>query len=88
MIAKEAGIKAKYTEGVSKEQLIAMVKSNPQKAFFTAEQLQDFLIDKKIDHAPIQEIFGITFQTVGEYLKQAVPAIKESLAKSGQQQPH
>ena len=88
MIAKEAGIKANYTEGVSKEQLIAMVKSNPQKAFFTAEQLQDFLIDKKIDHAPIQEIFGIKFQTVGEYLKQAVPAVKEALAKSGRQAPH
>jgi NADH dehydrogenase len=88
MIAKEAGIKANYTEGVSKEQLIAMVKSNPQKAFFTAEQLQDFLIDKKIDHAPIHEIFGIKFQTVGEYLKQAVPAVKEALAKSGRQAPH
>jgi len=25
---------------------------------------------------------------VGEYLKQAVPAIKEALAKSVQQQPH
>lgn len=88
MIAQEAGINAHYTEGVSKEQLIAMVKSNPQKAFFTAEQLQDFLIDKKIDHSVIQEIFGIKFQTVGEYLKQAVPAVKEALAKGGQQQAH
>jgi hypothetical protein len=88
MIAKEAGIKAHYTEGVSKEELIARLKSNPQKAFFTAEQLQDFLIDKKIDHKPIQEIFGIKFQPVGEFLKQAVPAIKEALAKSGQQQAH
>lgn len=88
MIAQEAGINAHYTEGVSKEQLIAMVKNNPQKAFFTAEQLQDFLIDKKIDHSVIQEIFGIKFQTVGEYLKQAVPAVKEALAKGGQQQAH
>lgn len=88
MIAQEAGINAHYTEGVSKEQFIAMVKNNPQKAFFTAEQLQDFLIDKKIDHSVIQEIFGIKFQTVGEYLKQAVPAVKEALAKGGQQQAH
>jgi NADH dehydrogenase len=85
MIAREAGIKANYTEGVSKEHLIAMVKSNPQKAFFTSEQLQDFLIDKEIDHTIIKDIFGIQFQTVGEYLKKAVPAVKETLAKGGPQ---
>ncbi len=88
MIAKEAGINANYTEGVSKEELIARVKSSPQKGFFTAEQLQDFLIDKKIDHSVIQEIFGIRFQTVAEYLKQAVPAVKEAMAKAGQQPAH
>jgi len=81
MIAKEAGINAHYTEGVSKEQLIERVKANPQKSFFTAEQLQDFLNDSVIDHTPIKETFGITFQRVGEYLKKAVPEVKAALAK-------
>lgn len=85
MIAREAGIKATYTEGVSKEQLIARIKENPQQAFFTAEQLQDFLIDKKIDHRVIKDIFGIEFQRVGEYLKKAVPEVKAALAQQGQQ---
>ncbi len=87
MIAKEAGINAHYTKGVSKEELIARVKSNPQQAFFTAEQLEDFLIDKKIDHGIIQNIFGVTFQPVADYLKTAVPAIKAALAAGGQK-PH
>jgi hypothetical protein len=81
MIAKEAGIKANYTEGVSKEQLIERVKKNPQQSFFTAEQLQDFLNDSIIDHNPIKETFGITFQRVEEYLKKAVPEVKAALSK-------
>ncbi len=81
MIAREAGINTHYTTGVSKEQLIARIKENPQKAFFTAEQLQDFLIDKKIDHSVIKDIFGIEFQRVGEYLKKAVPEVKAALAQ-------
>jgi len=87
MIAKEAGINAHYTRGVSKEDLIARVKSNPQQAFFTAEQLEDFMIDKKIDHGIIQEIFGIKFLPVADYLKTAIPAIKAALAAGGQR-PH
>jgi NADH dehydrogenase len=87
MIAKEAGINAHYTKGVSKEDLIARVKSNPQKAFFTAEQLEDFLIDKEIDHGIIQDIFGIKFQRVSDFLKKAVPEIKAAMAQ-GAQQPH
>jgi uncharacterized protein YbjT (DUF2867 family) len=81
MIAREAGIQAHYTEGVSKEQLIERIKANPQKSFFTAEQLQDFLNDSIIDHNPIKEIFGITFQRVGDYLKKTVPEVKAALAK-------
>ena len=81
MIAKEAGINANYTKGVSKEQLIERVKSNPQQSFFTTEQLQDFIIDSKIDHSVIREIFGVEFQRVGEYIKKAVPRVKDILAK-------
>lgn len=81
MIAKEAGINANYTKGVSKEQLIERVKSNPQQSFFTTEQLQDFIIDSKIDHSVIKEIFGVEFQRVGEYIKKAVPRVKDILAK-------
>jgi len=81
MIAKEAGIKANYTEGISKEQLIEMAKSNPQKSFFTAEQLQDFINDSVIDHNLIKEIFGIEFQRVKDYIKKAVPEVKAALAK-------
>jgi len=58
-----------------------MVKSNPQQSFFTAEQLQDFIIDSTIDHNVIKEIFGIRFQRVGEYIKKAVPEVKAALAK-------
>jgi hypothetical protein len=81
MIAKEAGINANYTEGVSKEQLIERIKSNPEKSFFTPDQIQDFLNDSVIDHTPIKEIFGIEFQPVGEYLKKAVPEVKAALEK-------
>jgi uncharacterized protein YbjT (DUF2867 family) len=87
MIAKEAGINARYTRGVSKQDLIARIKANPQQAFFTAEQLEDFLIDKEIDHGVIQGIFGIPFQRVADYLKTAVPAIKAALAAGGSK-PH
>jgi hypothetical protein len=38
---------------VSKEQLIEMVKNNPQQSFFTAEQIQDFIVDSIIDHTEI-----------------------------------
>jgi len=81
MIAKEAGVNANYTKGVSKEQLIERVKSNPEKSFFTAEQLQDFINDSKIDHNVIKAIFGIEFQRVGDYIKKTVPKVKASLAK-------
>lgn len=81
MIARVAGIETTYTEGVSKEQLIAMIKSSPAKGFFTAEQIQDFVIDRGIDHKPVQEIFGIPFQRVEEYIKKAVPRIKAALAQ-------
>ena len=81
MIAKEAGINANYTEGVSKEQLIERIKKNPEKSFFTPDQIQDFLNDSVIDHTPIKEIFGIEFQPLGEYLKKAVPEVKAALEK-------
>jgi uncharacterized protein YbjT (DUF2867 family) len=81
MIARVAGIHTTYTEGVPKEQLVAMVKNSPQKGFFTAEQIQDFLLDKSIDHGPVRDMFGITFQTIEEYLKEAVPRVKAALAK-------
>jgi len=83
MIAKEAGINANYTRGVTKEQLIEGVKKNPQKGFLTAEQLQDFVTDNTIDHAPIKDIFGVEFQTVGEYIKEAVPKVKAAMAQQG-----
>lgn len=83
MIAKEAGIKANYTQGVSKEQLIEMVKNNPQKSFFTAEQIKDFINDSKLDHREIKEIFGIEFQRVEDFLKKAVPVVKASMGKQG-----
>jgi len=81
MIAKEAGVDANYTKGFSKEQLIAMVKSNPQQSFFTAEQLQDCIIDSKIDHSVIKDTFGVEFEHVGDYIKKAVPRIRDALAK-------
>jgi uncharacterized protein YbjT (DUF2867 family) len=81
MIAREAGIQTTYTEGVPKEQLVAMVKNSPQKGFFTAEQIQDFLIDKHIDHGPVRDMFGITFEKIEDYLKKAVPRVKAALAK-------
>jgi NADH dehydrogenase len=81
MIAKEAGVNANYTKGMSKEQLIQGVRNNPEKSFFTVEQLQDFIIDSKIDHHIIKEIFGIEFQRVGDYIKETVPKVKAALAK-------
>jgi NADH dehydrogenase len=81
MIAKEVGVDANYTKGFSKEQLIAMVKSNPQQSFFTAEQLQDFIIDSKIDHSVIKDTFGVEFERVGNYIKKTVPRVKDALAK-------
>jgi NADH dehydrogenase len=83
MIAKEAGINANYTKGVSKEQLIEGVKKNPQERFLTAEQLQDFVTDNTIDHTPIKDIFGVEFQTVGEYVKETVPKVKTAMAQQG-----
>ena len=83
MIAKEAGVNANYTKGVSKEQLIESVKNNPKKSFFTAEQLQDFIIDSKIDHNIIKETFRVEFQRVEDYIKEAIPRVKAALAKQG-----
>jgi hypothetical protein len=37
-----------------------------------------------MDHKIIQDIFGIEFQPVSDYLKKAVPAVKAALAKGGQ----
>ena len=81
MIAKEAGVNATYTKGFSKEQLIEMVKKNPQQSFFTAEQLQDFIVDSKINHSVIKEMFGVEFQSVGDYIKEAVSKVKAALSK-------
>ena len=83
MIAKEAGVNAHYTKGFSKEQLIESVKNNPKKSFFTAEQLQDFIIDSKIDHNIIKETFRVEFQRVEDYIKEAIPRVKAALAKQG-----
>ncbi len=83
MIAKEAGIKATYTKGVTKEALIQRVRSNPQQSFFTAEQIQDFIVDSKIDHTAIIDLFGIEFQRVADYIRQAVPRVQAAMA--GQQ---
>jgi len=80
IIAQEAGVKANYSKGVSKEQLIERVKSNPQQSFFTAEQLNDFIIDSKIDHRVIKEIFGVEFERVRDYIKKAVPRVKAAMA--------
>jgi NADH dehydrogenase len=83
MIAKEAGIPTTYTEGVSKEQLIEMVKSNPQKSFFSVEMIKDFYNDKRLDFTIIDKIFGIEFQRVGAYIKETVPKVKAALTKQG-----
>lgn len=82
MIARKAGIQTTYTEGVSKEQLVARIKSNAQKGFFTAEQIQDFILDKRIDHAPVRDLFGIDFETIAEYLETAVPRVQAALAQT------
>lgn len=81
MIAHEAGIQTTYTEGVSKEQLVEMVKNSLRKGFFTAEQIQDFITDKRIDHAPVRDMFGIAFEKVEDYLKKAIPRVREALAQ-------
>jgi len=83
MIAKEAGINTTYTEGVSKKQLIEMVKSNPQKSFFSVEMIKDFYNDKSLDFKIIDEIFGIEFQRVGAYIKETVPKVKAAIEQQG-----
>ena len=83
MIAREAGIETEYVEGISKEDLIERVKSNPQSSFFTAEQIMDFFNDKILDYTVVDEMFGIEFQHVGDYLKEAVPRVKAAMAKQG-----
>jgi len=80
MIAREAGLKANYTAGMSKEALIQSIKANPQQSFFTAEQISDFIVDSKIDHSVIKNMFGVEFQRVGDYIKQAVPRVKAAMA--------
>ena len=80
LIAKEAGINANYTEGISKEELIEQVRNNPGRSFFTPEQMQDFINDNTIDHSVIKDIFGIDFQTVEEFMKEAVPQVKAAMA--------
>lgn len=81
MIAKEAGINTTYKEGVSKEQLIEMLKQNPERSFFTAEQIKDFINDTTLDHSEIKAIFGIEFEKVSNFIKHAVPQVKAEMAK-------
>jgi NADH dehydrogenase len=85
MIAREAGVKANYTTGMSKEALIQSIKANPQQSFFTAEQISDFIVDSKIDHSVIRDMFGVAFQRVGDYLRQSVPRVKAAMASQPKQ---
>ena len=76
MIAREAGINARYTRGISKQQLVEQAGGNPQAGFFTPEQLQDFINDSSVDHGPVRDMFGIEFQHVGDYIRLAVPRVR------------
>jgi nucleoside-diphosphate-sugar epimerase len=80
MIAKEAGIKANYTYGVSKESLLQSIKKNPGQSLFTARQIEDFMVDSKIDHTAIRDMFGLEFQRVEDYIRLAVPRVQASMA--------
>ncbi len=81
MIAKEAGINTSYTEGISKEQLIEGLKQNPERSFFTAEQIKDFINDTVLDHSEVKSIFNIEFDNVENFVKQAVPLVKKQMEK-------
>lgn len=80
MIAGEAGLKAHYTTGVSKEVLLKSIRNNPGQSLFTAEQIQGFIVDSKIDHAAIRDMFGVEFQRVEDYIRQAVPRVQAVMA--------
>ncbi len=80
MIVKEAGIEAYYTRGVSKEALMQSIKKNPAQSLFTARQIEDFIVDSKIDHAALRDMFGLEFQRVEDYIRQAVPRVQAALA--------
>jgi len=84
MIAKEAGINAHYTKGVSKEALIEGIRKNPEKRVFTPEQIQDVILDSIIDFKQIQAIFNIEFHRLEDYLKVAVPRVRTALSKNNQ----
>lgn len=84
MIAKEAGINTTYTDGVSKEELIEMLKQNPERSFFTAEQIKDFINDTILDHNEVKSIFGFEFERVSDFIKKAVPQVKAQMAKQQQ----
>jgi len=80
MVAKEAGIEATYTCGVSKEALMQSIKKNPGQSLFTARQIEDFMVDSKIDHRAIHDMFGFEFQRVEDYIRQAVPRVQAAWA--------
>jgi NADH dehydrogenase len=86
MIAKEAGINAHYTEGVGKEALMQSIKKNPVQSLFTARQIEDFMVDSKIDHRAIRNMFGLEFQRVGDYIRQAVPRVQAAMASHRKRQ--
>jgi uncharacterized protein YbjT (DUF2867 family) len=81
MIAREAGIKANYTEGLTKEQLLEQMKKSPQRSFFTPEQIQDLINDEHIDHSILKRAFGFEFERIADYIKDTVPKVKAAMAK-------
>jgi NADH dehydrogenase len=80
MIAKEAGFKAHFTSSVSKEVLLQSIQNNLRQSLFTARQIQDFMLDSTIDHAAIRDMFGVEFQRMGDYIRQAVPRVRAAMA--------
>ena len=67
MIAKEAGINAHYTKGISKEALIEGIRKNPGNRVFSPEQIQDVMFDSVIDFKQIHDIFNMEFQRVAGF---------------------
>ena len=80
MIAKEAGINAHYTKGISKEALIEGIRKNPGNRVFSPEQIQDVLFDSVIDFKQIHDIFNMEFQRVADFLREAVPRVRAALS--------
>lgn len=79
MIAKQAGIKAHYTKGISKEALIEGIRKNPGNRVFSPEQIQDVLFDSVINFKQIHDIFNMEFQRVGDFLREAIPRVQAAL---------